>query len=71
MGLIAELKSDGVLMLRRLSDITRYEDAVSAFSRGGGRAALFESLLAIGVGGSDARWHVENRGARRMCFVAG
>ncbi|MGA8294051.1 MAG: hypothetical protein WB820_16475 [Rhodoplanes sp.] len=41
-------------------------DAVDAFARTGNRPALFRGLLAVGVSGAAARWHLENVG---RCFA--
>ena len=46
----------------------KYMDAVDAFARTGDRPALFRGLLAVGVSGAAARWHLENVG---RCFCSG
>jgi hypothetical protein len=39
----------GVIALRTLADMDKYDDAVEAFARGGSRCDLMASLFALGI----------------------
>jgi hypothetical protein len=53
---------DEVLFFRSEGEAERYQDAVDAFARTGDRPALLSNLLAVGVSGAQARWHIDHPG---------
>lgn len=53
---------DDWLIFRSECEGFHYMNIVDAFARAGDRAALFRGLLAIGVSGAAARWHIDHVG---------
>jgi hypothetical protein len=56
-----------ILALRNTDAMLDYELAVADYYYGGGRAALYRALFALGISRSECRWHAEHPGQSRVC----
>jgi hypothetical protein len=56
-----------ILALRNTDAMLGYELAVADYYYGGGRAALYRALFALGISRNECCWHAEHPGQSRVC----